>query len=285
MALKLDKKGMMVDIESLQYNWNIINLAYELWKSEIIESHNGMSIQLDKMVGVGENYIPKLCNGKVKKTKRVFNCTVEEVEILNLLQGKNKIIFSNRIEPEVREYIVINNLYKTLIGAGKHNKDASEEKDKLIQLCDGKDYKAYIKKLKESILNKLSKEQIKKKGAEVETFEYTHIGLIKRFLLGKNIGSSVIILGEQEEYIKRVVELLLEIKTDKLSKFNKDNLERLSSFVKELDDRVMAEVNYRRVKEYENKLSLDVVKVYCDMEEEAYKKRCKQEDLDWEKNF
>ena len=52
-------------------------------------------------------------------------------------------------------------------------------------------------------------------------------------------------------------------------------------YVKKLDERVMAEVNYRKVKDYEKQLSSDVLKAYNDKEDEKYKKHSKQEDSEW----
>lgn len=277
-------KDLMEDIEALQYNWNIINLCYQLWKDDITKSHNGMEIELVKIAGVGENYIPSLCNGKVKTTKRIFNCETSDINILMLLQGKTKISFRNStiLEKKIKEYIVLNDIYKTIIGDCRRGKDADNKKKKLIEMCGTKDYKKYIGKLKSEILILIGKEDIRTKKSEQETFEYTSIGLIKQFLLGKNAREDVLIFGEEEVYITNVLSLLLQIKTDKLAKFSNKNLNMMYLYVKTLEERVMAEVNYRKVKDYERELSSDVIKAYSDKEEEKYKKHSKQEDLDWE---
>lgn len=274
----------MDDIEELQYNWNIIGLCYELWKDDIIKSHNGIKIELIKIAGVGENYIPNLCNGKIKKTKRLFNCETSDIDILMLLQGKMKISFRNSaiLEKMIRKYIVVNNIYKTVTGAIRRGDDTSNKKKELIEICETKDYKEYIGKLKSEILIFIGKEAIRKKKSEQDTFEYTSIGLIKQFLLGKNVREDILILGEEEEYITNVLSLLLHIKTDKLAKFSDKNLNMMHLYVKALDERVMSEVNYRKVKDYEKELSSDVLKAYNDKEDEKYKKHSKQEDSEWE---
>lgn len=282
MAVNIE--NLMDDIEELQYNWNIIGLCYELWKDDIIKSHNGIKIELIKIAGVGENYIPNLCNGKIKKTKRLFNCETSDIDILMLLQGKMKISFRNSaiLEKMIRKYIVVNNIYKTVTGAIRRGDDTSNKKKELIEICETKDYKEYIGKLKSEILIFIGKEAIRKKKSEQDTFEYTSIGLIKQFLLGKNVREDILILGEEEEYITNVLSLLLHIKTDKLAKFSDKNLNMMHLYVKALDERVMAEVNYRKVKDYEKELSSDVLKAYNDKEDEKYKKHSKQEDSEWE---
>lgn len=281
--MALDEE-LLNDIEPLQYNWNIISLCYELWKEDIIRAYNGMEMELHKIAGVGVNYIPILCKGERKKTRKIFNCESADTNILKLLQGERKISFrnSNILERKIREYIVLNNIKKKIDGDCKHKVDANIREKELIEKCGTKDYKGYISELKSKIENLLEKEDIRKKKSEQDTFEYTSIGLVKQFLLGKNAREDVLLFGEEETYISEVLSLLLQIKTDKLAKFKDKNLDMISNYVEILYNRVMAEVKYRKVKELEKELSYDVTKAYSDAENKKYVNRSKQEDSEWE---
>ena len=275
---------LLNDIEPLQYNWNIISLCYDLWKEDIKRAYNGMEMKLHKIAGVGENYIPNLCKGERKETRKIFNCESSDTNILKLLQGERKISFrnSNILERKIREYIVLNNIKRGIDGNHKHKVDASISEKELIEKCGTKDYKGYISELKQKIENLLEEEDIRKKKSEQDTFEYTSIGLVKQFLLGKNVREDVILLGEEETYISEVLTLLLKIKTDKLAKLTDKNLDMISNYVETLYNRVMAEVNYRKVKQLEKELSYDVTKAYSDAEHRKYVNRSKQEDSEWE---
>ncbi len=267
-------KELKRNIGYAKYNWNVISLCYRAWKDDIFKRKNEEKIKLHQIANVGTNYIDKLRIENHERINRNFGIRDDEKDLLSLLRGK-KIIeddnksakISEEMKDKIKEYIVIRVIYGKVKWMKRNKVKDNDGLENILNKMCGNDewleqqekgkqqgYQAYICKFEKYIINYIKKVKIEKERANGKVV-YTDYGVIKRFLLGKaSEEMGELAVGEEELYYTKVYDIIQKLNCSKLASFNNRNLNILLKYSKILNERILAEKNYRKARELDDLL-------------------------------